>query len=171
MMADLRIHEASDDAALIKQEVQKLGDELNKAVLSLNSVIDQLNLRFRKDCTGLFRRLNIVQARTRGLSSELLGLIFQYARGDPTLDDTQRVVFRLGRVCWQWRQAVLSTPQLWSYLYLLITNKNEERALRLLRLYHHNAKNTPLSLSFEFIYKYKPNKNALDLFTATFRQE
>lgn len=89
-------------------------------------------------------------ASTRTLPVEILCHIFSYTFGGETYG-SQREFVRLGHICSEWRDAILSTPKLWSQFTLYISKSFDEILdLQLLLLYVNNSGNSPFRLDVHF---------------------
>lgn len=153
MSESTRIPDPLHEIALVKHEVRQLESELANALR-----------RSQEIRVSLLRKLNTMQASTRNLTSELLAHIF-------LLVCDQRAALRLGGVCSHWRQITLSTPHLWSFLYLYIrasvdTSERRQNPIYLVQYYLENTGNVPFSLDLRFDHYFCPSKEILGLFSS-----
>ena len=92
---------------------------------------------------------NILMASTRVFPVEILCHSFSYVRNCRS----QREFVRLGHICSEWRDVILSTPKLWSQFFLYIeTSSDKIPDLQLLLLYVNNSGNSPFLLDVSFEY-------------------
>ena len=95
---------------------------------------------------------NTFMASTRVLPVEVLCHIFSYALDYWSAPRSQREFVRLGHICSEWRDVILSTPKLWSQFTLTIENSSYEIPdLQLLLLYVKNSGSSPFRLDVSFI--------------------
>ncbi len=103
--------------------------------------IEDLIAYLQQERGSLLRRMNSIQSSTRSLPSELLSQIFRHAyplrdyfEDPPDVLDRFREDLNfhltLASVSSQWRQVVLSTPQLWSFVGAYNARKKLEEFLQ-----------------------------------------
>lgn len=108
-----------------------------------------------KRLAGHYRRLSkhidqqkayIVPSPIRRLPTELLSLIFSYACQSFERDD-YRTPLSISVTCFKWRSIAISTPALWTYIFVGPVGANSEGHKRL-TLYMDRAKGLPISLKW-----------------------
>ncbi|KAF9447060.1 hypothetical protein P691DRAFT_803021 [Macrolepiota fuliginosa MF-IS2] len=151
------------------------------------SIIKQAVQRLEEERADFLWELNVLQASTRDLPSEVLAHIFLLASGDygdhrrqkarthlPAPGDYgnyrgQRVPLKLAGVCSLWREIALSTHYLWSSLTLHICARVDESTKRqdvvdLLQHYLANAGTVPFSLVLRFDTPIHHSRPASEIF-------
>ncbi|KAF5362095.1 hypothetical protein D9756_002706 [Leucocoprinus leucothites] len=104
------------------------------------------------------RELNLLQAATRELPSEILSLIFEDSiflncrepDEDKRWESELPVVQVLGAVCSTWRQVAWSTPALWTDIEIDFKSSDIRPQACLMKLYLENSGELPLSLSLAY---------------------
>jgi len=89
-------------------------------------------------------------ASIRVFPVEILCHIFFYVLCDNAIHMSQREFARLGHVCSEWRDVILSTPKFWSQFTLYIGKEIPDPELQLLLFYVNNSGNSTFSLDVAF---------------------
>ncbi|KAJ3568989.1 hypothetical protein NP233_g5349 [Leucocoprinus birnbaumii] len=158
-----------------QEDVPRMEAEVER----LSTLIRSLN----QERAYLLRKINNVRATTRRLPPEILSIIFQLIRPPidfssrqaltempddiahqrDTYDEDEDLQLDLGAVCYQWRQYVWSTPQLWTSISIEIYDCVAENNAAILGLYFQNARSLPMSIELDMraqLYKLRDAEDA-----------